>query len=167
MWAPRLPSVAPVSFFSRENSSPTAAGSAFSAAMIRSRSGWWMMSSSSAIALAPAHPEAADDQPAAIDHRHPQIDPTPEKEIAYQRQRRDAEPDRDKGETDPQSDDGVDHHEIGRPEHTKLARRKMPELDRQENPKGKEQQECRDHPEIEAVHARSPALEDTDRKRPG
>src|ERR1700676_4975279 len=104
IWAPRLPSVAPVSFFSRENSSPTAAGSAFSAAMIRSRSGWWMMSSSLAIALAPAHPEAPDDHPAAIDHRHPQIEPTADKEIAYQRQRRDAEPDRDKGETDPQSD---------------------------------------------------------------
>src|ERR1700686_4248967 len=135
--------------------------------MIRSRSGWWMMSSSSAIALAPAHPEAADDQPTPVDHGHPQIEPTADKEIAYQRQRRDAEPDRDKGAPDPQSDDGVDHHEIGRPEHTKLARRKMPEPDRPENPKGKEQQECRDHTEIEAMQCRCPAVEVTNRKRPG
>lgn len=47
--APRLPSVASVSLFRRANSSPAVAGNAFSAAMIFSRSGWWMMSSSSAI----------------------------------------------------------------------------------------------------------------------
>ena len=42
IWAPRLPSVAPVSFLRRTNSSPWPSGSAFSAAMIFSRSGWWM-----------------------------------------------------------------------------------------------------------------------------
>src|SRR5437879_6795613 len=101
MWAPRLRSVAPVSFFSRENSRPAVAGSTFSAAMIFSRSGWWMMSSNSAIALAPAHPEPAKDEPTAIDYCHPRLEPVADEEIPDQRQRGDADTDHDKGITDP------------------------------------------------------------------
>src|SRR5579862_9298585 len=101
MCAPRLPSVAPVSFFRRENSSPVPDGNAFSAAMILSRSGWWMMSSSSAISN-PAHPEAAQDQPAAVDGGHPQQKRAAgDEEIANQRQDGDTEPDGNKGAAEP------------------------------------------------------------------
>src|SRR6267154_2166602 len=102
IWAPRLPSVAPVSFFSFENSNPMPAGSAFSAAMIRSRNGWWMMSSSSAIALAPAHPQAAEHQPATIDKGHPQVEPVADPKIAHQRERAGGKTDGDKGMPDPE-----------------------------------------------------------------
>src|SRR5580693_3801566 len=104
MWAPRLPSVAPVSFFSRENSSPgAAAGSAFNAAMICSRSGWWMTSSSSAITLVPPHPEPAQDESAAIDGGHPQQETeSADEEIADQRQHGDAKADSDKGMAEPE-----------------------------------------------------------------
>src|SRR6266436_8385577 len=117
--------------------------------------------------LAPTHPEAAENEPAAVEHGHPKIKPGADKEIADQRQRGDAQADRDKGRSDPQSDDGVDHHEIGRPEHAELAPRKMPKPDRPENSKGKEQHERRDRPEIEAADAHSPSLEDADRTRTG
>src|SRR4051794_11579226 len=113
MWAPRLPSVAPVSFLSRENSSPEPAGSAFSAAMIRSRSGWWMISSSSAMS-APPHPEAAEHQPAAVDKGHPQLEPVADQEIADQRQRADAKTDHDKGVSEPEPGDDIEQHEIDR-----------------------------------------------------
>src|SRR5258708_12325891 len=83
--------------------------------------------------------------------------------MADQRQRRDSEANRDEGGADPQSDDGVDHHEIGRPEHAELARRKMAKPDRPKKSEGKEQRERRDRPEIEAKHASSPAFEGTDR----
>jgi hypothetical protein len=38
--------------------------------MIFSRSGWWMMASSSAIAQFRPHPKTARNQPATIDQRH-------------------------------------------------------------------------------------------------
>src|SRR5712664_387908 len=126
MWAPRLPSVAPVSFFSRENSSPAVAGSAFSAAMIFSRSGWWMMSSSSAMALAPAHPQPAEDEPAAVDECHPQVKRGADEEIADQRQHGDSATNRDKGVADPEACNRIEQHEINRPERSLLARRKWP-----------------------------------------
>src|SRR6266567_1490134 len=126
-----------------------------------------MMSSSSATALAPAHPEAAEKEPAAVAHGHPQIEPGADKEIADQRQHRDAEPDRDKSRTDPQSDDDVDHHEIGRPEHAELPRREVPQPDRPENSKGKEQHERRERPEIKVAYAHTPPLERADCTRTG
>src|SRR5436190_18985191 len=127
MWAPRLPSVAAVSFFSFANSRPAPDGSAFSAAMIRRRSGWWMMSSSSAIALVPAHPQAAEHQPAAIDERHPRVEPVAEPEIADQRQRADGKAEGDKGVPEPEPGDDVKQHEIDRPERAHLARGKVAE----------------------------------------
>src|SRR4051794_31916176 len=105
MWAPRLPSVAPVSFLSFENSSPFAVGSALSAAMIRKRSGWWMMSSNPAIGSVPAHPEAAQDETTAVDHRHPQFESTGNEEITDQRQCGDAEANGHEGRAEPDPGD--------------------------------------------------------------
>src|SRR5258705_13060665 len=138
MWAPRLPSVAPVSFFSFENSSPVPAGSAFSAAMIRNLRGWWMMSSSSAMALAPAHPQAAEHQPAAIDERHPEVEPVADPEIAHQRERADGKADRDKGMSNPEPSDDVEQHEIDRPERAHLTRRELAEHAGAEETEGEE-----------------------------
>ncbi len=50
---------------------------------------------------APAHPEAAQHKPAAIDHRHPQLEPGADEEIADKRQRGDAKADRHEREPDP------------------------------------------------------------------
>src|SRR6266481_3099730 len=87
-----------------------------------------MMSSSSAIELAPAHPEAAEKEPAAIDGGHPQQKRSAgDKEIADQRQHGDAKADRDKGTAEPQAGDAVDQHEINRPEGAHLARPEMAE----------------------------------------
>src|SRR5216684_6171948 len=165
MWAPRLPSVAPVSFFSRENSRPAVAGSAFSAAMIFSRSGWWMMSSSSAIALAPAHPEPAEDEPAAIDESHPQGKRLADVEVADQRQHGDTGANRDKGVADPEARNRIEQHEINRPERSLLARRKMAEHVRAEVSEGKEQQERHQHPGIEGTHAHPGIADNADRKQ--
>src|SRR5260370_32318566 len=165
MWAPRLPSVAPVSFFSRENPRPAVAGSAFSAAMIFSRSGWWMMSSSSAIALAPAHPEAAEDHPPAIDESHPQGKRLADVEVANQRQHGDTDANRDKCVADPESRNRIEQHEINRPERSLLARRKMAEHVRAEVSESKEQQERHQHPDIKGTHAHSGISENADRKQ--
>src|SRR5271168_77210 len=86
-----------------------------------------MMSSSSATGSAPSHPEAAEDESAAIDHGHPRLEPVADEEIADQGQRDDTETDRDKGRSDPQPDHAVDQHEIDRPERPHLTRRKMAE----------------------------------------
>src|SRR3954447_19663122 len=117
-----------------------------------------MMSSSSAIALAPAHPEAAQDQSAAVDKGHPQIEPVAGEEIADQRQHGDAEADRDKGISGPQSGDGIDQHEINRPERPELARRQMAE------PTAKysecdEQRERRKHPQVEGANPRASVID--------
>jgi hypothetical protein len=120
-----------------------------------------MMSSSSAIGQL----RRAQKEPAAVDHRHPQIECVAAEEIADQRQGGDAEADRDEGGTDPQSDESIDHHEIGRPKHAELAWRKMPERDRPENAERKEQHGCRDHSAIEAGDPHSPGLEGAERQR--
>src|ERR1700675_2125975 len=88
-----------------------------------------MMSSSSAMALAPAHPEAAQHQPAAIDEGHPQVERAADEEIADQRQRNDGKTDRYERLPDPQSENGIEQHEIDRPECSHLARREMTEPD--------------------------------------
>src|SRR3954447_24646326 len=106
------------------------------------------MSSSSAMALTPAHPETAQHQPAAVDKRHPQIEPVACEEIADQRQRGDAEADRDKGVARPQPGDGIDEHEIDRPERPQLTRREMAEP-AAKYPKSHEQGERREHAQIE------------------
>src|SRR5216684_5217484 len=165
MWAPRLPSVAPVSFFSRENSRPAVAGSAFSAAMIFSRSGWWMMSSSSAIALAPAHPETAEDEPAAVDECHPQVERVTDVEIADQGQRDDTKADHNEGIANPQPCDGVDQHEIDRPVRCHLPRREMAEPAAREYSERDEQQQCHQHPDIESADAGSGIAEGADGER--
>src|SRR5260370_42158001 len=117
MWALRLPSVAPVSFLSFENSSPVLTGMAFSAAMIRRRSGWWMTSSSSAIASVPPHPEPAEHEPAAVDHRHPQQEGWPDVVVADQRQGGRADPGHDECVTEPQAGKRIKQHAIDDPEH--------------------------------------------------
>src|SRR6187549_3834946 len=111
-----------------------------------------MMSSSSAMS-APPHPEAAEQQAAAIDERHPQVERAANEEIADQRQRNDGKADRHERLSDPQSGDGVDQHEVNRPERSHLARREMTEPDAGENSKRDEQQECRKHPEVEGADA--------------
>src|SRR2546430_6111261 len=95
--------------------------------MIRNRNGWWMMSSISAIALAPAHPQAAEHQPAAIDKGHPQVEPVADEEIADQCERADAKADRDERVAEPEPGDDVEQHEIDRPERAHLARREAAE----------------------------------------
>src|SRR5438445_2651836 len=106
-----------------------------------------MMSSSSAIALAPAHPEPAEDEPAAIDERHPQVERAAEEEITDQRQHGDTEANGHECVAYPQSGDGIDHHEIDRPEGSHLARREMAEPDADEYSEDDEQQECDQHPD--------------------
>src|SRR6202048_3669220 len=103
MWAPRLPSVAPVSFFSRENSNPAVAGSAFSAAMIFSRSGWRMMSSSSAIGQFRRIQSPPRMSPPTLTKAHPQRERLADVEIADQRQHGDTGTNRDKGVADPEA----------------------------------------------------------------
>src|SRR5271169_1324737 len=111
-----------------------------------------MMSSSSAIALVPAHPETTENEPAAVDHRHPhQETETGNEEIADQRQRGDAKADRDKSITEPQACDAVDQHEIDRPERTHLARPKMAEHRAAQQTEGEEQHKGDSHPDIEAA----------------
>src|SRR5882757_8838161 len=105
-----------------------------------------MISSSSAIALAPAHPEAAQNEAAAVDECHPEFEGVAQEKIADQGQQRDTETDRDERLPHPQSDDGVDHHEIDRPERSHLARREMSEPIR-EYTEQDEQQGGREHPE--------------------
>src|SRR3954453_17474554 len=112
-----------------------------------------MISSSSAIALAPAHPETTEHQPAAVDHCHPQIEPVAGEEIADQRQRGDADADRDKGVTEPESDDGVDHHEIDRPERVHLPWPQVPHPDRKDAAEDDEQNGRYKETAIEGVHA--------------
>src|SRR6266700_4346939 len=123
-----------------------------------------MTSSSSAIALAPTHPEAAQHKPAAVDERHPQVERVADEKIADQRQRADAKADRDEGVADPQSGDGVDQHEIDRPERSQLARREMAEP-AAEYSECDEQQECEQHAGIKGADAGSGVAESADRKR--
>jgi hypothetical protein len=63
------------------------------------------MSSSSAIRSDPAHPQPAQNEPAAIDEGHPQRDRFADEEIADQRQRGNAKADRDKRVAEPQAGD--------------------------------------------------------------
>src|SRR3954468_5419263 len=105
--------------------------------MIRNRSGWWMISSISAMS-APPHPEAAEQQPAAIDQRHPQFEPRAGKEISDQRQCCDCRPDHDKSAAQPQADDNVGQHEIGRPKSAELARGEVADADAPDGAKGNE-----------------------------
>src|ERR1700724_3896530 len=123
-----------------------------------------MMSSSSAMELAPAHPEAAQDQPAAIDGRHPQQKRSAgDEEIADQRQHGDAEADRNKGTTEPQAGDAVDQHEIDRPERAHLARPEMAKHRAAQQAEAKEEQKGDRHPAVEAAPGGSGKLEHADR----
>src|SRR6266850_5967286 len=123
-----------------------------------------MMSSSSAMS-APAHPEPAEDQPAAIDECHPQVEGVADEEITDQRQRRDAKTDRDERLPDPQSSDGVDQHKIDRPERSHLPRCEMPEPVGEEA-EGDEQEERRKHPDIESSDTGPRMLRGADDDRP-
>src|SRR6266850_1301818 len=123
-----------------------------------------MMSSRSAIALAPAHPEAAQHEPAAVDECHPQIERIADEEIADQRQRGDGQADHNESVADPQSGDGVDQHEIDRPERSELTRREMSEPAR-EYSECDEQQQCQQHSDIESADAGPGIAERADRKR--
>src|SRR4051812_36414806 len=113
-----------------------------------------MMSSSSAIALAPAHPEATQDQPAPADEGHPQQENVAlDKEIADQRERRNASSDRDEGATEPQTREDIKQHGIDRPKRSHLTRREMAEYAAAEYPEGEKNQQCRQYPQIERAHA--------------
>src|SRR5258706_14528414 len=123
-----------------------------------------MMSSSSVIGLVPAHPQAAKNKAAAVDECHPQVEPIADEKITDQRQRDDAKADRHESMPDPQSRDGVDQHEIDRPERSELARREMAKPATEYSERD-EQQECRQHPDIEGANAASGIAESADRKR--
>src|SRR5262245_60921669 len=87
MCAPRFPSVAPESALRRTNSSISRSGSAFSAEMILSRTGWWMSASGCSATSDAPHPETAEDQSAAADTRHPVEELLRHDEVAERRQR--------------------------------------------------------------------------------
>src|SRR5437773_12303805 len=122
-----------------------------------------MMSSSPAIS-APAHPPAAEHQPAAIDKGHPQVEPVADQEVSDQRQCADAKTDHDKGVAEPESGDDVEQHEINRPERAPLARREVAKHARAEEAKGEEQHERDQHPEIERANAGLAISAGADRK---
>src|SRR5690349_15024951 len=124
-----------------------------------------MISSISAMALAPAHPPAAEHQPAAIDKGHPQVEPVADQEVSRQRQCADAKADHDKGVSEPESGDDVEQHEIDRPERAHLARREVAEHAGAEKTKGEEQHERDQGPEIEGANACLAISEGADRKR--
>src|SRR5262245_54263085 len=100
-----------------------------------------MMSSISAMALAPAHPQAAKHQAAAVDKGHPQVEPFTDEKIADQRECANTKADHDKGVSDPESGDDVEQHEIDRPERAHLAQREVAEHVGAEKTEGEEQQE--------------------------
>src|SRR5665213_789301 len=133
--------------------------------MLFSRNGWWMMSSSSAIRSAPAHPEAAQNEPAAIDEGHPQRERFADEEIANQRQYGDAKADRDKRVAEPQASDRIKQHEIDRPERSLLAGREVAENDHAEKSECEGQQQRRQHSHIEAADAGSGTIVGADRAR--
>src|SRR6202048_4627469 len=124
-----------------------------------------MMSSSSAIALAPAHPEAAEHQPAAVDEGHPEVEAVAGQEIAGQGEHDDAEADRHECLAHPQSGDAVDQHEINRPEGSHLPRREMAEPAGDKYSARDEQQECQQHPEVEGADAGPRMIGRADRDR--
>src|SRR6476646_2179473 len=86
-----------------------------------------MTSSSSAMASGPPHPEAAEDQSAAIDEGHPEIEAAAGVEIADRCQRRHGKADHDEGIAEPEPGDAVEQHEIDRPERAQLPRAEMAE----------------------------------------
>src|ERR1700754_176129 len=124
-----------------------------------------MMSSSSVIALAPAHPEAAQNKSTAVDKSHPQVERVADEEIADQRQRGDPETDRDEGISNPQSGDGIDQHEIDRPERRQLPRREMTEHICAKYSECNEQHERRKHPEVEGAYSLASLVEFRDHER--
>src|SRR4029453_18190031 len=124
-----------------------------------------MMSSIPAMALAPAHPQAAEHQAAAVDKGHPEIEPFTDEKIADQRECADAKADHDKGVSDPESGDDVEQHEIDRPEHAHLAQREVAEHAGAEKTEGEEQQERDQSPQIEGANARPGISDGADRKR--
>src|ERR1700731_251876 len=117
--------------------------------------------------LAPTHPQPAEDQPAAVDHRHPQRERLADVVITDQRQHGDTGTNRDEGVTDPEACDRIEQHEINRPERSLLARRKMAEHVRAEISESKEQQERHQHPDVKGTHAHPGIGENADRKQTG
>src|SRR5947209_10210393 len=124
-----------------------------------------MMSSSSVMASIPAHPGPAENEPAAIDHGHPQIEPAAGEEITGRGQRGDAEADRHKGMSEPQAGDAVGQHEIDRPERAELARREMTEDDRAKYSECNEQREGREYPDVEGANPFAGVIETRDDER--
>src|ERR1700733_14915526 len=113
-----------------------------------------MMSSSSAIGSDPAHPEAREDQSAAIDGGHPQKKCGAfDEEITDQRQHDDTKTNDDEGAAEPEPGDTVKQHEVDRPERAHLTRSVMTEHAAAQDTESEEQHECRKHPEIESPHA--------------
>src|SRR5579871_103933 len=124
-----------------------------------------MMSSSSATALVPPHPETAEHQPAAVDDRHPQQEGAAEHiEIADQGQHGDGKPDSDKGAAEPQARKHVEQHEIDRPEGAELARPEMTEHFSAEIAEGIEQDIGGNDAAVDGPHARSRIHEAADHK---
>src|ERR1044072_6593255 len=120
-----------------------------------------MSASSPAIASAPAHPQPAQNEPAAVDDGHPQLEPVAREEVADQGQRGDTEADRDKGIAEPQAGNDVDQHEIDLPERAQLPRREMAKP-AAKHAERDEQQECRKVSDIEGAHALAGVIDPRD-----
>src|SRR5207253_5707728 len=117
-----------------------------------------MMSSSPAIASAPAHPQPAQNEPAAVDEGHPQLEPVAREEVADQGQRGDGEADHDKSVAEPQAGNDVDQHEIDRPERAQLPRRKMAKPAAKHAECDEQQERC-EHPEVEGAYPLAGVIE--------
>src|SRR6185295_4625675 len=112
-----------------------------------------MMSSSSAMALAPAHPETAEHEPAAVDHGHPQFEVGARPIVTDQCQSGDAETDGDEGPAEPETGHRVWQHEKRGPERVHFPRAEMRHADRPEQAERKEAGHRRDRPAVECSHA--------------
>src|SRR5215217_1240554 len=111
------------------------------------------MMSSSPVISAPVHPQAAKHQPAAVDDRHPRLEPVADEEVTDQSECSDSDADDDIGTAKPQSDHRVEQHEVDRPERPDLARGEVAEPTTK-HAKGQDQQVGSEHPLIEGADSR-------------
>src|SRR5829696_6704819 len=122
-----------------------------------------MMSSSPVISV-PAHPQAAKHQPAAVDDRHPRLEPVADEKVTDQSECSDSDTDDDIGTAKPQSEHGVEQHEVDRPERPDLARGEMAEP-AAEHAECQDQQVGREHPHIEGADLRLRVAVGAERER--
>ena len=142
MWAPRLPSVAPVSDFSRAKSSPSAAGgSAVSAAMSAGgrAGGSFRRARPSPQARRIHRPQRM--KPPPLTSGEPQIEPFARPQVAGEHQRAQAQAERGESGPEPQAGERVAEQEQGRPERVEFARPEAAEADAPQQAEGDKQRE--------------------------